>query len=73
MALSEVLVGMFSAWLVTMKSWFSERIRGAETGNELLRTASTVTVTVLASVIVTVAGPHASMLGNAVIGLSGPP
>lgn len=70
---SKSFVDICSAWLLTMKPRFSEYTAGAEAGNEFSGTASTVIVTVLASVIVTVAGPHASTLGDAAIGLFNPP
>ena len=62
MAPSEILVGCFSASLLKMKSRLSKFTTDAEFGDKLAGTASTVIVTVLASVIVTVAGPHLSML-----------
>lgn len=52
--------GVFSASFSTFESGFSDCTTGAAAGNELAGTASTVTVTVLASVTVTVAGPHVS-------------
>ena len=72
MAPSEGFVDTFSAWLLKMIPRPSECAAGAEAGNELSETASTVIVTVLASVIVTVAGPHASALRNAAIELFEP-
>lgn len=62
MAPSERLAGIFSASLSTMKSGLSDCTTEAEAGIELAGTASTVTVTVLASVTVTVADPHVSMV-----------
>lgn len=69
----ESLAGVLSSSLLTPTSGFSECDEEAEGGIAVAETAFTVTVTVLASVTVIVAGPHLSRFSNIAIGLFKPP